>query len=39
MAKEVTHALISFYFEEFFTIFFTFREEMVMAFLFMGRLI
>ncbi len=38
MAREVTHALISFCFGEFFPRFFTFKDAMVMAFLFMSRL-
>ncbi len=38
MVKEVTHALISFCFGEFFPALLTIREAMVMAFLFMNRL-
>jgi hypothetical protein len=38
MAKEVTHALISFCFEEFFFRLLTFSEARAMAFLFMSGL-
>jgi len=38
MAREVTHALFSFCFGEFFPRFLTFREAMVTAFLFMSSL-
>ncbi len=37
MAKEETHILISFCFGEFFLKLLTFKEAMVMAFLFIGR--
>jgi hypothetical protein len=38
MAREVTHALICFCFEEFFPRLLMLREAMVMAFLFIGKM-